>query len=153
MLLNCCIGEDSWESLGLQGIKPVSSKGNQSWILIGRTNAEAQVPISQPPDMKSWLIRKDPDARKDWVQEEKGMTEDEIVGWHHWLNGHKFEPSLGDGEGQGSLVCCSPWVKHVVVTKQYDTTIKDLMIICKSYIQNQKLDLSVTGKMINQPQY
>ena len=79
ILWTCGVDKDSWESLGLQGIKPVSSKGNQSWILIGRTNAEAQVPISQPPDMKSWLIRKDPDAGKDWRQEKKGMTEDEMV--------------------------------------------------------------------------
>ena len=109
ILWTCGVGKDSWESLGLQGIKPVNSKGNQSWILIGRTNAEAQVPISQPPDMKSWLIRKDPDAGKDWRQEKKGMTEDEMVGWYHRLNGHEFEQALGDGKGQGSLVCCSPW--------------------------------------------
>ena len=109
MLLTCGIGEDSWESLGLQGIKPVNSKENQSWILTGRTNAEAQVPISRQPDMKSWLIRKDSDAGKDWRQKKKGTTEDEKVRWHRWLNGHEFEQALGDGEGQGSLVCCSPW--------------------------------------------
>ena len=72
-------------------IKPVNPKGNQSWIFIGRTNAEAETPILWPPDVKNWLIRKDPDAGKDWRHEEKGMTEDEVVGWHHWLNGHKFE--------------------------------------------------------------
>ena len=88
-------------------IKPVNPKGNQSWILIGRNDTE--VPILCPPDAKSWLIRKDPDAGKDWRQEEKGMIEDEMVGWHHQLNGHEFEQALGDGKGQGSLAYCSPW--------------------------------------------
>ena len=90
-------------------IKPVNPKGNQSWMFIGRTYAEAETPILWLPDVKSWLIRKDPDAGKDWRQEEKGMTEYELVGWHHQLNGHKFEQSLGGDEGQGSLVFCSPW--------------------------------------------
>ena len=89
MLLNCGVGKYSWESLGLQGDKPVNSKGNQPWIFIGRTDAEA--PILWPSDGKNWLIRKDPDAGKDWRQEEKGMTEDEMVGWHHWLSGLQFE--------------------------------------------------------------
>ena len=89
-------------------IQPASPKGNQSWIFIGRTNAEA--PILWPPDSKSQLTGKDPDAGKDWGQEEKGGTEDELVGWHHWLNGHEFEQTPGDGGGQGSLACCSPWV-------------------------------------------
>ena len=90
-------------------IKPVNPKGNQSWIFIGRTDAEAEVRILWPPDVKSQLIRKDPDAGKDWSQEEKGMTENELVGWHHWLNGHEFEQTPGGGKGQGSLECCSPW--------------------------------------------
>ena len=90
-------------------IKPVNSKGNQSWIFTGRTDAEAEIPILWPPDMKNWLIGKDPDAEKDWGQEEMGMTEDEMAGWHHQLNGHEFEQALGDGDGQGSLECCSPW--------------------------------------------
>ena len=84
-------------------IKPVHPKENQPWILIGRTDAEAEAPILWPSDSKSWLIGKDPDAGKDWRQEEKGTTEDEMVGWHHWLNGHKFEQTVGHGEGQGSL--------------------------------------------------
>ena len=91
MLLNYDVGEDSWESLGLQEIKPVNPKGNESWIFIGRTDAEAETTILWPPDWKNWLIGKDPYAGKDWRQEEKGMTEDEIVGWHHQLNGHEFE--------------------------------------------------------------
>ena len=90
-------------------IKPVNPKGNQPWIFIGRTDAETEAPILWLCDVKSRLFRKDPDAGKDWRQEEKGITEDEIVGWHHWLNGHEFAQTLGDGEGQRSLVCCSPW--------------------------------------------
>ena len=87
-------------------IQPVHPKGNQSWVFIGRTDAEA--PILWLPDVKSWLIGKDPSAGKDWRQE-KGMTEDEMVGWHHRLNGHEFEQALGDSDGLGSLACCSPW--------------------------------------------
>ena len=78
-------------------------------MFIWRTDAKAEAPILWPPDEKSWLIEKDPDAGKDWRQEEKGATEDEMVGWHHQLNGHEFEQALGVGDGQGSLVCCSPW--------------------------------------------
>ena len=91
-------------------IKPVNPKGNQSFqIFIGRTDAEAEAPILWSPNVINWLIGKDPDTGRDWRQEEKGTTEDEMVGWHHWLNGHEFEQALGVGEGQGSLVCCSPW--------------------------------------------
>ena len=95
--------------LDCKEIQPVHPKGDQSWIFIGMTDAEAETPILWPPDAKSWLIWKDPDAGKDWGQEEKGMTEDEMIGWHHWLDGHEFEQALGAGDGQGSLVCCSPW--------------------------------------------
>ena len=86
-------------------IKPVNPKENQPWKLIGKTDAEAEAPILQQLDGNSWLIGKDPDAGKDRRQEKQGMTEDEMVGWHHWLNGHKFEQTLGDSEGQGSLAC------------------------------------------------
>ena len=86
-------------------IKPVNPKGNQPWLFIGRTDAEAVILWS--PDVKSQLIGKDPDVGKDWRQEEKGVTEDEMVGWYHWINGHEFEQTLGDSEGQGSLACCS----------------------------------------------
>ena len=96
-------------ALGSKELKPVNPKGNRSWVFIGRTDAEAEAPILWPPDTKNWLIEKDPDAGKDWGQEEKGMTEDKMVGWHQWLNWHKFEQAPGDGEGQGSLACCSPW--------------------------------------------
>ena len=90
-------------------IKPVDLKGNKSWIFIGRTDAEAEALILWSPDVKSLLIRKDPDARKDQRQKVKGVREDKMVGWHHRLNGHEFEQALGDGEGQGSLACCNPW--------------------------------------------
>ena len=89
--------------------KEINPKENQSWIFTGRTDAEAETPILWPPDAKSWLIRKDPDAGKDRRQAEKGITEDEMVGWHHWLDGHEFEQAPGVGDGQGSLACCSPW--------------------------------------------
>ena len=98
-------------------IKPVHPKGNQSWIFIGRTDAEAETPKLWPTDEKNWLIGKDPDAGKDWRQEKKGTAEDKMVGWYHWLNGHEFEQALGVGDGQGSLACCSPW-GH----KELDTT-------------------------------
>ena len=90
-------------------IKPVSPKRNKPWIFIGRTDAEVEAPILQPLDVKSWLIAKDLDAGKEWGQEEKWVTEDKMVDWHHWFNGHEFEQTLGDSEGQGSLACCSPW--------------------------------------------
>ena len=89
--------------------KKVNLKGNQPWMFTGRTDAETEAPILWPPDAKSQLIGKDPDAGKDWRQDRKGMIEDEMVGWHHWLNGQEFDLAPGDSEGQGSLACCSPW--------------------------------------------
>ena len=116
MLLNLDV-EDTWESLGLQG-NPTSPSWRKSvLILIGRTDAEAETLILWPPDVKNWLTVKDPDAGKDWRLEEKGTTEDEMVGWHHWIDRHEFEQALGVGEGQGSLLCCSPWGQ-----KESDTT-------------------------------
>ena len=103
--------------LDCKEIQPVHPKGDQSWVFIGRTDAEAETPILWSPDVKSWLIGKDPDAGEDWEQEEKGMTEDEMAGWHHWLNGHGFGWTLGVGDGQGGLTCCSLW-GH----KESDTT-------------------------------
>ena len=95
--------------LDCKEIWPVHPKGNQSWIFIGRTDAKAETPTLWPPDVKNWLLGKESDAGKDWRQEEKGMTENEIAGWHHQLSGHEFEQTPGDGEEQGSLACCSPW--------------------------------------------
>ena len=107
----------------VQEIKPVNSKGNQSWIFIGRTEAEAEAPVLWPPDMNSWLIRNDPDAGKSRRQEEKVMTEYEMSGWHHRLNGHGFEQALGDGEGQESQACCSPWAhKESDMTEQLNNS-------------------------------
>ena len=99
--------------LNCKEIQPVNPKGNQSWIFIGRTDAEAETPILWPPDAKNWLIGKDPDAGRDWGQEEKGMTEDEMNGWHHWLNGHKFVQAPWVGDGQGGLACCDSWGRRV----------------------------------------
>ena len=102
--------------LDCKEIQPVHPKGNQSWIFIGRTDAEAETSILWPPHMKNWLTRKDSlekDAGKDWRQEEKGMTEDEIVGCYHWLNGHEFEWTPGVGDGQVGLACRSPWGHRV----------------------------------------
>ena len=111
--------EKTQESLGCQEIKPVNPKGNQPWIFIGMTDSETEAPILGPPDAKSQFIRKDPDAGKDWRQEEKGMTEGKLVGWHHWHNGRDFEQTPGGSLGQGSLVSCSPWVhKESGTTKQ-----------------------------------
>ena len=103
--------------LDFKEIKPVNPKGNQSWIFIGKTDAEAETPILWPPDVKNWLVTKDPDAGKDWRQEEKGTTEEGMVGWHHQLDGHEFEQTPGVGDGQGNLACCSPWG-----CKESDTT-------------------------------
>ena len=103
--------------LDFKEIKPVNPKGNQSWIFTGRVDAEAEALIFWPPDTKNWLFGKDPDAGKGWGQKEKGAREDELVGWHHWLNGHESEQTPRGREGQGSLAFCSPrgW-------KELDTT-------------------------------
>ena len=95
--------------LDCKEIKPINPKGNQFWIFIGRTDAQAETPILWASDVKKWFIGKDPNAGKDWRQEEKGTTEDGMVRWHHQLNGHEFEQALGVGDEQGSLLCCSPW--------------------------------------------
>ena len=102
--------EKTFESfLDCKEIKLVNPKWNQAWIFIGRTDTEAETPILWPPDAKSWLVEKDPDDGKDWRQKEKGMTEDEMVGWHHRLNGHEFEQALRVGDRQGSLAYYNPW--------------------------------------------
>ena len=111
-------------------INPVNPKWNQSWIFIGRADAEAEAPVLWSPDEESWFIRKDPDAWKDWKQEEKGTTEDELVGCHHWLDGHEFEQDLGAGDEQGSLACCSPWdLKESDMTERLNWT--DCYALCR----------------------
>ena len=106
--------------LDCKEIQPVNPKGNQSWIFTGRTDAEAEASIFWTPHEKNWHLKKGSDAGKDSRQEEKGMTEGEMVEWHHWLNGHEFEQAPGVGDGRGSLVCCHPWacrVRHNWVTE------------------------------------
>ena len=103
--------------LDCKEIQPVHSKADQSWVFIGRTDAKAETQVLWPPDAKSWLIGKDSDAGRDWGQEEKGTTEDEIAGWHHRLDGHEFEWTPGVGDGQGGLACCNSWCH-----KESDTT-------------------------------
>ena len=109
--------------LDCKEIQPVHPKGNQSWILIVRTDDETEAPILWQPDAKNWLIGKDLDAGKDWRQKEKGMTEGKMVRWHHQLNGHEFEQAPGVGDGQGGLACCSPWgFKESDMTEQVNWT-------------------------------
>ena len=105
--------ENTLESpLDCKEIQPVHPKGDQSWVFIGRTDVEAETSVFWPPDVKSWLIWKDPDAGKDWGQK-KRVAEEEIVGWCHWLDGHEFEQAPGDADGQPCLDCCSPWGRRV----------------------------------------
>ena len=118
--------------LDCKEIQPVNPKGNPSCIFIGRTDAEAETPILLPPDLKSWFIWKDHDAGKDWRQEEKGTTEDEMAGWYRRCDGHELKQALGVGDGQESLVCCSPWghrVRHDWVTELNWTALFDQLLI------------------------
>ena len=162
MPLKCGVGEDSWESLGLQGDQTVNPKGNQLWIFIGRTDAEA--PILWPPDVKSRLIWKNSDAAEDGGQEEKGVTEDKMVfGWHHRLNGQEFEQTPGDGEGQGSLACCSPWGRKEsdttewlnnknIPTNTLRASLKAATFKCP-YVICSLLDLSLLNTFLSLPHY
>ena len=108
--------------LDCKEIQPVNPKGDQSWIFTGRTDAEAETPVLWPSDVKNWLTGKDFDSGKNWRQEEKGMKDDDMVGWHQWLKGHEFEQALGVGDGQGSLACCSPWGHKELDTTEWLTT-------------------------------
>ena len=108
MLLNCGVGEDSWESLGLQGDPTSPFQRRSVLVFFGKTDAKAETPILWPPHAKSWLIGEESDAGKDWGQENR-TTEDEMAGWHHWLNGRESEWTLGGDDGQGGLACCSSW--------------------------------------------
>ena len=124
-------------------IQPVNPKGNRSWIFIGRTHAEAETRILWPPDVKYWLTGKDPDPGKDWRREEKGTTEDEVVGWHHQFNGHEFEQTLGDNEGQGSLACCSPrGDKESDMTERLNWTEFKVLKISPTYLKRQAVKIS-----------
>ena len=126
-------------------IQAVDPKGDQSWIFIGRTDVEAETPILWPPDVKKWLIGKDPDSGKDWGQEEKGTTEDEMVGWHHWLDGHAIEQVPGSDNGQGSLVCCSHWVARSWTqlsdwTEKYINSSQDHVIFGHLWLNNKQVN-------------
>ena len=135
MLLNCVVGEDSWESFGLQG----------DWVFFGSTDAEAETLVLWPPHVKSWLTGKDPDAGRDWGQEEKGMTEDEMAGWHHRLDGQECEWTLGVGDGQGGLACCNSWG-----CKESDTTEwLNWIDICLGNKPKYLLCLFLSGKAIH----
>ena len=123
--------------LDYKEIQPVHRKGDQSWVFIGRTDFEAETPIFWPPDVKSWLIWKDIDAGRDWGQEEKRTTEDKMVGWHHWLNGHGFGWTPGVGDGQGGLECCNSWGhKESDTTEQLNWTEKKQAIKPQKYSGN-----------------
>jgi len=152
MLLNCGVGEDSWESLRQKGdptspeifriyiqIQP-DMKGNQSWIFIGRTDAEAETPILWPPDVKNWLNGKDPDAGKDWGQEEKGTTEDEMVGWHYQLDGHhQLQELVKDREAWRAAVhgvaksrtWLSDWTELILLPKSFSSLATDKRTVAK----------------------
>ena len=128
---------------GSVAVGSLDPKGNQSWMFIGRTDAEAEAPILWPPDAKNWLIGKDPDAGKDWRQDEKGTTEDEMVGWHHRLDGHEFEQTPEDNEGQGGLACCSPggrkgsdttwWPNHSIEDfKDQGSRVKEFLLLWRT---------------------
>ena len=117
LLLNCGVGEDPWGPLDCKEIQPVHSEGDQPWDFFGRNDAKAETPVLWPPHAKNWLIGKDPDAGRDWGQEEKGTTEDEMAGCHHWLDGRESEWTPGVGDGQGGLACRDSWGR-----KELDTT-------------------------------
>ena len=117
MLLTVVLEKTLESPLDCKEIQPVHSKGDQSWVFFGRNDAKAETPVLWPPHAKSWLIGKDSDAGRDWGKEEKGTTEDEMAGWHHWLNGREFEWTPGVGDGRGGLACCNSW-GH----KESDTT-------------------------------
>ena len=134
MLLNCGVGEDSSESLGPLEIQPVHSEGDQPWDFFGRNDAKAEAPILWPPHAKSWLIGKDSDAGRDWGQEEKGTTEDEMAGWYHGLDGRESEWTPGVGDGQGGLVCCDSGVAESDTSEQLNWTDIHINIHTTTYI-------------------
>ena len=135
--------EKSLESpLDCKEIQPVHPKGDQSWVSIARTDAEAEAPILWPPHTKSWLIWKDPDAGRDWGQEEKGITEDEVVGWHHQLNEHGFGWTPGVGHWQGGLACCSSWChKELGMTELLNWT---ELIVPKAIFEINAIPIKIT---------
>ena len=133
-------------SLNCKEIQPVHPEGDQSWVFIGRNDAKAETPVLGPPHAKSWLIGKDSDAGRDWGQEEKGMPEDEMAGWHHWLDGHESEWTPGVGDGQGGLACCDSWghkesdMTEWLIWSDLIWYLKQVhFIVCKLYINKTVL--------------
>ena len=136
-------------SLDCKEIQPVHPKGDQSWVFLGRSDAKAETPILWPPHAKSWLIGKDLDAGGDWGQEEKGMTEDKMAGWHHQLDGHEFEWTPGVGDGQEGLVCCVSWGRKESDTiEQLDWAELMHIYISFCFCFSEKLLLVYTGLFI-----
>ena len=125
-----------------------SPKGNQSWIFIGRIDSEVESPILWPPDVKNWLVGKDHDAGKNWRQE-KGMIEDEMLGCHHQLNRHEFEQAAGDGEGHGSLVCCSPWHKESDATQWLNNSNNQLQGFCFQPLHHTAYIISINSRIFS----
>ena len=139
MLLNCGVGEDSESPLDCKEIQPVHSEWDQPWDFFGRNDAKAETPVLWPPHAKSWLIRKDSDAGRDWGQEEKGMTEDEMAGWHNWLDGCEFEWTPGDGDGQGGLASYDSWGrKESDMTEQLNWTELMVMFNCVLSVSRER---------------
>ena len=127
MFFNCGVGEDFESSLDCKEILPVHSKGDQPWVFFGKNDAKAETPVLWPPQSKCWLTGKDSDAGRDWGQEEKGTTEDEMAGWHHQLDGGEFEWTPGVGDGQGGLGCCNSWGhKESDMTEQLNWTDREI---------------------------
>ena len=121
-------------ALDCKEIQPVHSKGGQSWVFFGRADAKAETPRLWPPDTKRWLIGKDSDDGRDWGQEDKGTTEDEMAGWHHQLDGHEFGWTPAVGDGQGGLVCCNSWVcKESDTTERLNWTVPNMAFSCFTY--------------------
>ena len=128
--------------LDCKEIKPVNPKGNQSWIFIGRTDTEAEAPILWPSDVKKWFTGKDSDSGTDSWQEEKGTTQDEMVGWYHWINRHEFEQALGDGEGQWNLACCNLWGGiELDVTEWLNNSKKNKVTLWPVYVKDGSVNL------------
>ena len=133
MSSNCLLEKTLESPLDSKEIQPVPPKGNQSWVFIGWTDAEAETPILWSPDRTNWTIGKDPDSGKGW-RRQKGMTEDEMVGWYHRLNGHESEQALGVGDGQESLACCSPWGhKESDTTEQLNWSFQSIWLNTREY--------------------
>ena len=140
-------------SLDCKKIQPVHPKGDQSWVYIGRNDAEAETPILWLPHVKSWVIGKDSDAGRDWGQEEKGTTEDEMAGWHHGLDGHEFEWTLGVGDGQGGLACCSSWGCQESVKPSNHLILCHLLLLSPSFLPSIRVFSNESVLHIRWPKY